>query len=389
MTQDLERFDEWLHDGNDSAALVLREWLEPIEGKEALVFPPTYPFDDGRGGSKAGYVIDRFDDGTNVCQIDSVGSQANRIEPVFGFPGYRELVPQIVVKATQGSRTRLVPLLEAGHRGADAIIRFSTLGPALYEAFRSYQQGGDAEPLARIAPTSIVFGSWDSRATQAKLPRIVRSVIRAYQVKELHRAAQYSTIAGDILEGGDAEVAIKGVKSELGLAHVPAVGTPGGVSVLGEIRRDAVLKIETLRSLASGSDEITLKLRRYILGLALVSFTLPPKTFLREGCELVLDKARPTEIAIVTFNGSREPFSISHRDALDFATAAAKAFAIVSEYEPGTFDSELANAVQKLNEGQRKQLLRQGPVTKEAILKISKKPKAASSQAEKDRESEA
>ena len=28
-----------------------------------------------------GYNIDRFEDGASVCQIDSVGSQANRIEP--------------------------------------------------------------------------------------------------------------------------------------------------------------------------------------------------------------------------------------------------------------------------------------------------------------------
>ena len=36
-------------------------------------------------------------------------------------------------------------------------------------------QKGDPTPLAKIAPTSLVFGVWDSRDTQAKLPRLVAS----------------------------------------------------------------------------------------------------------------------------------------------------------------------------------------------------------------------
>ena len=53
-------------------------------------------------GFAGGYNIDWFGegkDGTNVCLIDSVGSQANRIEPLFMHEKYREPVPQIVVQA--------------------------------------------------------------------------------------------------------------------------------------------------------------------------------------------------------------------------------------------------------------------------------------------------
>ena len=41
--------------------------------------------------------------------------------------------------------------------------------------------------LAKIAPTSLVFGAWDSRDTQAKLPRLIASTIRAYDVVKLSR----------------------------------------------------------------------------------------------------------------------------------------------------------------------------------------------------------
>lgn len=361
----LGQFDEWLKDESDVAALVMRQWLEPVEGKDAVIFPPTYPIDQ----NKAGYNIDRFEDGSNVCQIDSVGSQANRIEPIFKREKYKHLLPQVIIKADNHE----VHLLDAGHRAADAIVRFSTLGPMLHEAFQVYRDQGNAEPLARIAPTSIVFGSWDSRATQAKLPRIVRSVIRAHNVKELHRSAQYSTTAGEILEGGDAEVTTKGLKAELGLAHVPAVLTHGGIHVLGEIRRDAILNLSALRALAAKEENNTLTLRRYILGLALVSFTAPAETSLREGCQLVPSPEHAPEWKLVKSDGTRENFHITHEHAIALATAAASAFGVNQEPVSGSFDSELANKVLALSEPERKKLLKQGPVTRGAIEQLKQK----------------
>jgi len=280
------QFDEWLGDESEVAALTMRQWLEPVEGKDSVIFPPTYAKPERtREEDWLGYNIDWFPDGTNVCQIDSVGSQANRIEPIFKGNRYSHLIPQVLVQAG----TTEINLLDAGHRGADAIVRFSTLNAQLHEEFLAQQQEGNAELLARIAPTSIVFGSWDSRATQAKFPRIVRSIIRAYNVKPLKRSAQYSTIAGEIIEGGDVEVTTSGSKAELGLAHVPAVSTHGGVQAF-EIRRQAALNLSALRALDGPlGGEVTLRLRRYILGLALVSFTARADLYLREGCQLVLD----------------------------------------------------------------------------------------------------
>jgi CRISPR-associated protein Csb1 len=384
---DVKQFDEWLKDDSEVAALVVQQWLEPVEGKDAVVFPPTYAKPErAKEENWLGYNIDRSGDVSSVCQIDSVGSQANRMEPIFKREKYKHLVPQVVIAAGQ----RDVHLLDAGHRAADAIVRFSTLGPQLHEAFRIYRDQGNAEPLAKIAPTSIVFGAWDSRATQVKLPRIVRSVIRAYDVKELHRSAQYSTIAGDILEGGDAEVTTKGPKAELGLAPVPAVMTHGGVQVLGEIRRDAILNLSALRALAaSPNGESTLNLRRYLLGLALVSFTAPAESFLREGCQLVPDPARAAEWKTVKHDGVREDATITHPQALTFATAASKVFGVCQEPVTGSFDSDLANKVLALNEADRKKLLKQGPVTKTAIEQLGKKSSKKGNGAESKKEPKA
>jgi len=367
----LRQYDEWLTDDSEVAALVMRQWLESVEGKDAVIFPPTYarPPERARDEDWIGYNIDRFDDGTSVCQIDSVGSQANRMEPLFKREKYQHLVPQVIIDA--GGRK--VHLLDAGHRAADAIVRFSTLETRLHEAFCAYRDNGNAEPLAKIAPTSIVFGSWDSRATQAKLPRIVRSVVRAYNVNVLRRSAQYSTIAGEILEVGDAEVTTRGPKAELGLAHVPAVSTHGGVQVFGEIRRDGALNLSALRALAGSPDgDSTLRLRRYVLGLALVSFTAAPEGFLREGCQLVPAPGRAPEWKLVKQDGSRESLEVSQARAFDFATAAADSFH-VEPAPPVYFDSEIANKVLALSEADRKKLLKQGPVTSDAIDRLKSK----------------
>lgn len=357
MSDLLTKFDDWLEDGSEIAALVMRQWLEPVEGEDAVIFPPTYTLADTDAGNRfikgeavpgiykgqkgpMGYNLDWFDHGTSVCQIDSVGSQANRMEPIFMRAAYRHLVPEVVVKA--GEKT--VNLLEAGHRAADAIVRFSDLAKELEQAF-STVRAGDATTLAKIAPTSLVFGAWDSRGTQVKLPRVVRSVIRAFKVKPLHRSAQYIP-AVDYVETGllDAPEGKKqqDAMSELGLSHAPAPWSHGGVLVEHEIRRNATLNLVALRALRAGKDPDSLPLRRYILGLSLVVFTAPQETFLREGCQLVPDSDRPSEWSLVKHNGTREEnFNLPHEQALGYAGAAAKAFGVGQKKE-ATFNADTA-----------------------------------------------
>ncbi len=351
----LGQFDGWLQDDSQVAALVMRHWLEPVEGKDAVIFPPTYLKPERmRDEDWPGYNMDRLPDGSYVCQIDSVGSQANRIEPLFKNGDCSKLVPQVVVKAGE----REVNLLDAGHRAADAIVRLSTLKKDLNDSFTAFQKDGNAEPLAKIAPTSIVFGSWDSRETQAKLPRIVRSVIRAFNAQYLHRSATYAPPIEYVNQGLVAEPANKSDQDRLsqeGLLHNPASWSHGGVQVMGGIRRDATLNLSAVRALA-GPDkdkDKTTKLRRYILGLALVSFTAPQETFLREGCQLVPEQGRPAEWRLVKNDGNRDVFDLSHQDAIKYAQLAAESFGVGKD-RVETFDSELAKEVLVQKKGRGK-----------------------------------
>ncbi|MGD0770491.1 MAG: type I-U CRISPR-associated RAMP protein Csb1/Cas7u [Tepidisphaeraceae bacterium] len=341
MSDVLKKFDSWLGD-DGPAALVIREHLISVEGPDAVLFPSTYAASEDKT-FKGGYNIDTFGDekdGKNVCLIDSVGSQANRIETLFAKEKYAGLVPQITVKAGD----KLVNLLEAGHRAGDAIVRCTAIQKTLQDAFKAAQQG-NTEPLAKIAPTSLVFGVWDSRDTQAKLPRLIASTIRAFNVQRLTRSAQFNPaiefVNNDMLEEAKDKTS-KDAYAQRGFIHVPASGSHGGVIATGGIRRDASLSLAALRLLNVGTDkQKTESLRRYILGLALVAFTYRPSSYLRQGCNLVPDPDKPAEFVEVRNDGRRHSAKITHDDALAFATAAAKAFGIGKDQQV-EFDKELA-----------------------------------------------
>src|SRR5581483_1937771 len=130
---DLKQFDHYLAD-DGPAALVIREHLMPVEGTDGVLFPATYAAGDTFSG---GYNIDGDLNGANVCLIDSVGSQANRIEPLFAKEKYAALIPQIVVKAGE----KQVNILEAGHRAGDALVRCSELQKDLQDAFKAVLNG--------------------------------------------------------------------------------------------------------------------------------------------------------------------------------------------------------------------------------------------------------
>jgi len=330
------QFDRYLSD-DGPAALVIREFLMPVDGSDGVIFPATYAAGDGFAG---GYNIDTDPDGKTVCLIDSVGSQANRIEPIFASEKYSHLVPQIVVKAGE----KEISILEAGHRAGDAIVRCSSLHQTLQDSFRAVLRG-DAEPLAKIAPTSLVFGVWDSRDTQAKLPRLVSSTIRAFDVEKLRRSAQFVPATEYVKEGlldESADKATDKAYAERGFIHVPATATPGGVIARGGIRRDAILGLAALRLLFAGKDEKkTLTLRRYILGLSLIAFTHRPVGYLRQGCLLVLDPDKSGESVEVYPDGKRTPFDLTLDSSLEFASAAAKEFG-VGESQTVPFDKERA-----------------------------------------------
>lgn len=315
--------DAWTDDEADApVAICLRERLMPVEGHGTPFFPATY--------AGIGYNIDELADGTKVASIDSVGSQANRIEPIFKEPRYAGLVPKVEI--TYGNEKR-VSILEAGHRLGDAVVRCTELAEEARSAFESFlAHDGNATQIAKLAPTSLVFGVWDSRDTQAKLPRLVQSVVRAWDVSPLTRSAQYNPpldyAALDVFSEAEREKqeGKPGTQlAERGYVHVPAVRTHGGIVARGEIRRDVIVNLVALRRLRGDG---TAALRCYVLGLALVAATAPQDGFLRAGCLLVRDPEAAPTLELVARDGTRRPLALSHDEALAYARAAAEHFCV-------------------------------------------------------------
>jgi CRISPR-associated protein Csb1 len=263
-------------------------------------------------------------------------SQANRIEPLFRKAPYDKLVPQITIKAGEEQRN----LLDIGHRAADALVRYSELGEELEKAFLSYM-GGDATALAKLAPTTLIFGGWDSRDTQAKCSRMVASEIRAYDVHELRRSSTYiPPVSYKDLGLLDEEYSNE-VLSELGFLHAPATHQLGGILVKGEIQRKTVLNLTTLRDV--GGDD---KLHRYLLGLALVAFTHARPYNLRQGCLLVRDAEKQPVMKLVNYDGTDSEVAFEPSAVLAYAQDAAKAFG-VSKPRTVEFDAKAANTAIK------------------------------------------
>lgn len=319
----------WADDMKGPVAVCLKQHLTPVEGEGSVLFPPTY--------ADIGYNIDTLADGTKVATIDSVGSQANRIEPIFkrAAEGDAEnplasLVPQVSIDLGD---QREVSILEAGHRLGDALVRTSSLREDARKAFESYLRTGDASPIAKLAPTSLVFGVWDSRDTSAKLPRVVQSVIRAWDVDVLRRSAQYSPPVDyatlDVFgeeEKMKAEGDPKNPLAKRGFVHVPSIGAPGGVLARGGIVRDVTINLIALRRLGAGSEGKAL--RRYILGLSLVAATEPLDGFLRQGCLLTQKAGDANQWEAVQRDGQRHKIDLTPSIAQEFAFTAAKEFGV-------------------------------------------------------------
>lgn len=338
-------------------ALRLRQKLLPVEADESgrgVIFPPTY--------ADIGYNIDTLADGSRVATIDTVGSQANRLEPIFKSTGrdaggrelnpLASLVPQVEIvlhragdkkgKKQEGAEGHVEKrsLLDLAHRSADAVVLASpTLAPAIAKAFEALRNKGNAAPLAAIAPTSLVFGVWDSRGgTGEKRPRLVRSIIRAWDVEILHSAAQFNSVWKALNEEQqlDLEKEAKAKKIKLsvkGFKDAPATFRDdarkervlGGVLAGGAIERDVTVNLVALRGIRGKDATETSEVQKYLLGLALLAATADLELFLREGC--LLRYANDDQWTQVPRRGDPTVVSLpSHSQLVAYAMAASEPF---------------------------------------------------------------
>ena len=331
---DSEEINLWADDPKGPVALHMTQALLPVEGEGGVIFPPTY-------ADLKNYGVEQLSDGRTIVTVDSVGSQANRIEPIFRRSGpdqpandLAELVPQIEIRYGED---KMVSILDVGHRLGDALIRSSSLRGIAKKAFALFLEKGDASEIARLAPTSIVFGAWDSRDTQAKLPRILQAVIRAWDVDVIKCSAQYSPpidySALDVFDEAQRKKQEGDPKSPLakrGFVHVPAGETLGGVVARGPIERHITVNLIALRRLR-GDAQNSISLRRYILGLALVGATEPLDGFLRQGCLLTQDPNRPATWESIGRDGIRTQVELDQARALDYARSARQAFPVAED----------------------------------------------------------
>lgn len=391
-----ELIDSWLApDG--PVALRLRQKLLPVESDETgrgVIFPPTY--------ADIGYNIDTLADGTRVATIDTVGSQANRLEPIFkkapkGQPenALASLVPQVEIvlhrtggkkgkkKDAEGGEADVAEhvekrsLLDLAHRSADAVVLASpTLAPEIAKAFEALRSKGNAAPLAAIAPTSLVFGVWDSRGGSGeKRPRIVRSIIRAWDVEILHSAAQFNSVWKALSEEQqkelEKEAKAKKIKlSVKGFADAPATfrtdknqfinGAPnpearvlGGVLAKGSIERDVTINLVALRGIRGKDPTETSEVQKYLLGLALLAATADLELFLREGC--LLRYANDDTWTTVPRRG--EPADVSLPDHTQLVAYAMTAAAPFKEKWPKNKDGEALPLEHEFNLAEAKKLL--------------------------------
>ncbi len=309
-----ETINGWADNKDGPVALTCRQKLLPVEGEGGVIFPPTY--------ADIGYNIDALSDGTKVATIDSVGSQANRMEPIFAHEPYSSLVPQITIELHKDDDdgkeyVERRSIFDLAHRSADAVVySCPNLAPAVTKAYAALRRHGDALPLCSLAPTSLLFGVWDSRGGSGeKRPRLIRSIIRAWDVEPLFAAAQFNSIWKSLSEEQKAELekeakAKKIRLSEKGFADAPATfrkvsqsaakqmpefrdGVPnpqrrvlGGIVTKDEIERDITVNLVALRNIHGATQERTQEIRRYVLALALLTATADIELFLREGCNL-------------------------------------------------------------------------------------------------------
>jgi CRISPR-associated protein Csb1 len=349
-----DTINDWANNRDGPVALVCKQRLLPVEGEGSVIFPPTY--------ADIGYNIDTLSDGTKVVTIDSVGSQANRMEPIFAREPYSELVPQITIelhKKRDDDGTEYIErrsIFDLAHRSADAVVHSCPeLAPIVSKAYLELRRHGDAGPLSSLAPTSLLFGVWDSRGGSGeKRPRLVRSIIRAWDVEPLFAAAQFNSIWKFLSEEQQAELEKKANKmmlSKKGFSDAPATfrkvsktsakqmpefrdNRPnpdrrvlGGVVAKGPIERHITINLVALRNIRGKTDEKSREIRRYLLSLSLLAATADIDLFLREGCNLRFAEDRdhwfavprrgvPTEIELLS----------SEKNLLDCAKCAVEPF---------------------------------------------------------------
>lgn len=310
--------NQLLSDGS-VVAVVSQQKLRPAEGDGMPFFPPTYLGTN----EKPTYCISSTGDGSNLCTVDSVQSQANRVEEAFLQEPYRSLIRRVEVTAklpNNGSRT--LDMLQLGHRLADAAVSFSTIGDQARQAMRAFKD--DPVAVAELSPMSLLCGLWESRGegSQLKIPRAFSAIITAKNVSTLRRMTTFfgSFPSKDL--GLTEKHSAEGIDNALKEAL-------GGVIAQGDIVRTATLNFVALRqNLKVRPGQPVSATATYVYGLGLVAMAMQPEVFLRQGCLLVGNG--PSQMKVVYRDGAEREWSLDADQVMAFAQQGAAAFGVAA-----------------------------------------------------------
>lgn len=368
MTTDPTNINTWLDD-ETVAAIIVSEQLEPAGAEGvSVIYPPTFRGRDDTSthATKSTHVINTMRNpktGQEVLHVtlDTPQSQANRMEPMFKGDRYEDLVPKVEIERQNpdGSTIR-INLLDVGHRIADAGARHTErIGEfSVNGMLEEFSKARDIRILAKIAPTALLLGFWDSRGTGVKWPRIINSTIEAEGVSgAAERGFSYNPAFEPKETFSKEEHATYGKKGAGNKAPLSQEGLDqssdvmlGGVLVDSstQIRRRTILNLTVLRralwnardtlhrtersgdktatQAALAAFEETRAAARYLLGLAMVMVTAPLDGDLRQGCLLVRKEDKDAFAIKARCFDRSIPLSIDHEAALEFARKARDVF---------------------------------------------------------------
>jgi CRISPR-associated protein Csb1 len=161
----------------DAVAIRGTATLEPAGGPGDKVFPPTHSVGD-RATTRYAFEKRRIDSHDVECVlIDSVQSQANRMEEALEalWASKKIALPVIAVDFSGcAPDVGVVTSLSAPHRVADALLRDSLIDGTFFrlsEVGKSFTDATakNAAPLFKVCPTGLIFGLWDSTGPKGGL----------------------------------------------------------------------------------------------------------------------------------------------------------------------------------------------------------------------------
>lgn len=166
----------------EASAIRCTTRLQPAGGSGDKIFPPTYATGD-RATTRYAFEDRRIDgQAVRTVLLDSVASQANRIEEALQAAWEEERLsfPVITVdfsKERDIEDLHTISVLQAPHRIADALLRDSLDAKDSATRFRDTAIGKaytdatvkNATAVYMYCPTALIFGVWDSTGPRGGL----------------------------------------------------------------------------------------------------------------------------------------------------------------------------------------------------------------------------